>query len=139
MKKTIIVPDSIPAERHEQYREFVLCQLVQQLLIDHGATIVQSQKVLSFVASRCSWQLKEPEAVAFLGNNFMNSYKDETNSHYSNLYNTPVNRLRAESLPEFQRKLAIAQDMKRPVEANITDELFAALEPSQVPSRIITQ
>jgi hypothetical protein len=140
MNAKLIVPPHIPTELHEMYREFLVAQMIQQLLVDNGATNFQAQKICGFVAARCSLQLKEPESVAQLGTGFMDTYKNDTEKHYGALLHDPGIQIRMSAQNNALRRIAVQQDIKSPVKMNITEDLFVTVKPDAAapqPSKII--
>lgn len=124
MNRKMVVPDHLPEDQRDLYREFCVAQMIQQLLVEHGATIVQAHKILGFIAARCALQLSEPEAVAQLGTGFLEGYKEETNNHYTNLMNDPVMKVRMSGTNNTMRRIAILSDVKRTLEMNINENMF---------------
>lgn len=136
MNAKLTVPEHVPAELHDMYREFLLSQMIQQLLADHGATRFQAQKICGFVAVRCALQHTEPETVVQVGTGFMENYRDVTEKYYNELLEDPVMKLRLDAQSGVMRKLAVAADMKSPVKMNITEEMFNTKKPEEQ-SRIL--
>lgn len=130
MKNRIVLPPYVPEKFQQQFAEFSVAQIVQQLLVAHGATIGEAHRILGFVAIQCAKQLREPSAVADIGDRFMEAYGAQTDQHFQRLSRDPVAQVRDTARNVISAKLAVRVDLKREVEFNIPEELFINGMPS---------
>jgi hypothetical protein len=124
MNKTIEVPPHIPPEAAEAYREFVIGQQVQQLLVDYGVGRVKGAMILAFVMSRCLEQIDHPlvlqQAFMMIGM----TTEARINAYNEHLVNDPAVRMRSTVGGQIHQKLYMKESARAPLVFNIEESLF---------------
>ena len=120
----IPLPEHLPAEFRTAYVEFAMALLIQRLLVVNKLGVAQAEKVLFFLAAKCSEQLETPEAIVQIGQGLVNQYVATTQEVAQRLELDPVQRVRASAMNKVVRSMHVAQDRNRPLEVRIKPEDF---------------
>lgn len=120
----ILIPDYIPAEKRESYRELMITKQLQELMVEHGLTQKASTTVAAYLLFKSFAQFDHPNVMMTVSQNLLNLTLHRVTAYAQHISLRADIAMKLAMTDRMAHRMWEASIGKAPLGVNISEEDF---------------